>query len=96
MSIEQEIDQRIQKSGAGYREWYVGLAVDPKARLFVDHNVNEASGAWYFRDAGTVAGAQDIEAIFLKKGCKGGAIRRDVSQHIYAYKMTRTTKGCQI
>ncbi len=93
MSIEQEIDNLIQKTGANYREWYVGLAINPRQRLFSGHNVNEQSGAWLFRDAGSEATARDLETIFLKKGCKGGALKRDSSRHIYAYKMTRTTRG---
>ncbi len=93
MNIEQEIDDLIHKSGANYREWYVGLAINPRERLFTGHNVSEQSGVWLFRDAGSEVGARDIEAIFLKKGCKGGTFKRDSSRHVYAYKMTRTTRG---
>jgi hypothetical protein len=93
MNIEQEIDSIIQKSGANYREWYVGLAINPRERLFVGHNVSEQSGIWITRDAGSEFGARDVEAIFLKKGCKGGAPKKDSSRHVYAYKMTRTTRG---
>jgi len=93
MTIEQEIDSLIRKSGVNYREWYVGLAIDPRKRLFDGHNVSEKSGTWTFKDAGSEEGARDIEAIFLKKGCKGGGLKRDSSRHIYAYRMTRTTRG---
>jgi hypothetical protein len=93
MDIEQQIDGLIQKSGGSYREWYVGLAINPRERLFAGHNVDEKSGLWTFRDAGSEALARGIEAIFLKKGCKGGSFRKDSSRHIYAYKMTKTTHG---
>ncbi|MEI7998494.1 MAG: hypothetical protein WCH62_03195 [Candidatus Omnitrophota bacterium] len=95
MNIEKDIDDLILKSGANYREWYVGLAINPRSRLFTDHNVNEQSGVWICRDAGSETDARGVEAVFLKKGCKGGALKRDSSRHIYAYKMTKTTRGCQ-
>jgi hypothetical protein len=93
MSIEQEIDSLIQKGGGGYGQWYVGLAINVRERLFDGHQVNEKSGMWTYKDAGSEMAARDIEAIFLKKGCKGGNLKRDSSRHIYAYKMTRTTRG---
>ena len=93
MNIEQEIDSLIHKSGSGYREWYVGLAINPRQRLFEGHNVSEKSGMWTYKDAGSEIEARDIEAVFLKRGCKGGSIKKDSSRHIYAYKMTRTTRG---
>ncbi len=93
MNIEQEIDSLIQKSGANYREWYVGLAINPREQLFTGHNVSEKSGTWVYKDAGSEITARDIEAIFLKKGCKGGSMKKDSSRHIYAYKIMRTTWG---
>ncbi len=93
MSIEREIDDLIQKSGANYREWYVGVAINPREQLFTGHNVDERCGIWIYRDAYSEAGARNIEAIFLKKNCHGGSVRRDSSRHIYAYKMTRSTRG---
>jgi len=93
MSIETEIDVRIAKYGKGYREWYVGIAANPGQRLFVGHNVSQEGGAWIYRDAGSVSMAKTIEAIFLKKGCKGGQISSDSPHYVYAYKMTRTTRG---
>jgi hypothetical protein len=93
MSIEEDIDGLIQKSGAKYGEWYIGLAINPREKLFTAHNVNEQSDVWIIRDAGSEMAARDIEAIFLKKRCKGGSLRRDSSRHIYVYKMTKTTRG---
>ncbi len=93
MSIESDIDGIIQKSGANYRDWYVGLAINPRERLFDGHNVSEKSGIWIARDAGSEMVAREVEALFLKKGCKGGTLKKDSSRHVYAYKMTRTTRG---
>jgi hypothetical protein len=88
MSIEKEIDDLIQKSGANYREWYVGVAINPRERLFTIHNVSEKSGVWISRDAHSEGEARNIEAIFLKKNCKGGSFKRDSSRHVYAFKIT--------
>lgn len=93
MNIEQEFDACINRSKAGYREWYVGLAANPQERLFDGHNVSQKDGAWIHRDAGSGLMAKDIETIFLKKGCKGGPSQKDSPRHVYAYKMTRTTRG---
>ena len=93
MSIETEIDVCITKCGKGYREWYVGVAANPDERLFQGHNVSQDGGAWIYRDAGSVSGAKIIEAIFHKKGCKGAAGNTDRSHFVYAYRMTRTTRG---
>jgi len=37
--------------------------------------------------------AKIIEAIFHKKGCKGGPGGPDSPHYVYAYRMTRTTRG---
>jgi len=93
MSIETEIDVCINKCGKGYREWYVGVAVNPDKRLFEGHNVSQEAGAWIYRDAGSATMAKTIEAVFLKKGCKGGVGATDSPHFVYAYRMTRTTRG---
>ena len=97
MNVEKEIDNRIHKSGGGYPAWYVGITTNPRKKLFEGHNVSERAGAWLYRDAGSESMAKDVEAIFLKRGCKGtnGLGSGDSSHYIYAYKMTRTTRGSQ-
>ena len=93
MGIESEIDGRINKCGKGYREWYVGTAANPNQRLFEGHNVSQDGGTWIYRDAGSEIMAKTIEAVFIKKGCKGGSGGGDKSHYVYAYRMTRTTRG---
>jgi hypothetical protein len=93
MGIEAEIDVRINKCGKGYREWYVGIAANPDQRLFEGHNVSQEGGTWIYRDAGSESMAKTIEAIFIKKGCKGGSGGGDKPHYVYAYRMTRTTRG---
>jgi len=53
--------------------------------------VSEKSGIWIYKDAGREIAARDIEAIFLKKGCKGGTVKKDSSRFVYVYKMIRTS-----
>ena len=93
MSVEKEIDVRISRSKTGYPGWYVGIAADPRERLFTGHNVDEGGGAWFYKDAGTEFMAKAIEATFMKKGCKGAPAKGSSSHHVYAYRMTRTTRG---
>ena len=89
MSIEQDIDNLIQNSGGKYRDWYVGLAINPRKELFEAHHVSEKSGTWTFKDAGSEMVARGIETIFIKKGCKSGAAKKDSSRYVYVYKMSR-------
>jgi hypothetical protein len=89
MNIEQEIDSLIQNSGGNYRQWFVGIAINPRQELFDVKHVSEKSGTWTFKNAGTEMAAREMEAIFIKKGCKGGAPKKDSSRFIYVYKMTR-------
>jgi hypothetical protein len=93
MSIEEEIDSVIQSGGGNYRDWYIGLSLNPRERMFDGHNVSEKSGLWTHKDAGSEMMAREVEAFFLKKGCKGGGMKKDSSRHVYAYKMTKTTRG---
>ncbi len=94
MNIEQEIDHVIHKGGGSYSTWYVGIATNPRERLFEGHNVDEQGGGWLYLEAGSESSARDLETVFLKKGCKGGPAGKDFRPHyIYAYKMTRTTWG---
>mgnify|MGYP001598527765 CR=1 FL=1 len=91
--IAQEIDDHIRKGGDGYSSWYVGIASDPRARLFNDHNVNEHNGCWIFRDCGADTSARKVEEYFINKGCKGGTGGGDnTTRFVYAYKISRNTR----
>ena len=91
--IAGEIDAYIQQHGGIYRNWYVGIATDPRKRLFNDHNVDEKSGAWIYRDAGSESAARQIENYFIDKGCQGGSGGGDAStKYVYAYRITSTTR----
>lgn len=75
-----------------YSRWYVGIASDPKERLFGDHNVSESGGAWIYRDAESESIARDVEKYFLNLGANGGGGGGDgSSRYVYAYRKTSTT-----
>ena len=84
----------IRKNGGVYRQWYVGVATDPKKRLFNDHNVNEKNDSWIYSDhLGTDAVARMVEDYFLRKGCIGGPGGGDSSScYAYAYKINGHTR----
>lgn len=97
MSTEQkviaEIDAYIRQNGGVYSAWYVGIAADPRKRLFEDHNVREHGDLWIYRDCGTDVAARRVEQCFLRMGCKGGdggGYRN--TRYAYAYKITPTTR----
>ena len=88
-----EIDAHIRKCGGSYRDWYVGIASNPRDRLFNDHNVDEKGGSWIYKDAGSESAARQVESYFIDKGCKGGGGGGDAStRYVYAYRITSTTK----
>ena len=86
------IDAHIKKCGGGYPAWYVGIAADPRDRLFSAHCVSEKGDAWIVRDCGDDATARRVEMAFLNAGCKGshGGGDRD-TRFAYAYKISSTT-----
>ena len=91
--IAGEIDAYIHQCGGGYPNWYVGIASNPRNRLFNDHNVDEQKNYWIIRDAGSEPVARQIEKFFLDKGCQGGGGGGDAStRYVYAYRITSTTR----
>jgi len=92
--IVAEIKAYIDENGGIYRQWYVGIATDPKDRLFNDHNVRQNGDAWIHRDAGSASVAREIENYFLEQlGTDGGPGGGDDStRYVYAYKKVAHTK----
>ena len=88
-----EIEAYIRQNGGQFRLWYAGIATDPRARLFVDHNVNERTDLWIYRDAGSEAAARAAERYLLGLGCKGdegGGDNR--TRFVYAYLINTHTR----
>jgi len=86
-----DIKSYVANNGGDYSQWYVGIATDPKQRLFNDHAVKEKSAWIYHRCAGADI-ARAIEKFFLTQGMQGGSGGGDDnSEYVYAYKIGRHT-----
>ena len=74
--------------GGSYSEWYVGIAEDPKDRLFNDHNVRKEEDYWIYDEADSHQSARNVEDYFVNtlktKGGLGGGSSQ--SKFVYAYK----------
>ena len=92
-SIINDIENHIENNGVDYRNWYVGIAKDPKDRLFNDHNVPEKNHAWIYRKVDSVDVARSVEKYFIEQhhtdGAPGGG--DELSKFVYAYKKASFT-----
>jgi len=90
--IIHDFDSHMKQEGNGYRNWYVGITSDPRARLFDEHQVSETNGWWIFRTATTTDSARAVEDHFLALGCDGGPGGGDTrTRCVYAYRKTFNT-----
>lgn len=90
--IINEFLAHMRQNGGVGREWYVGITDDPRSRLFNDHRVSETTGAWIYRDAGTINVARAVEQYLLDQGCDGGSGGGSTQSHfVYAYRRTAST-----
>ncbi|MYA37111.1 MAG: hypothetical protein F4193_06940 [Candidatus Dadabacteria bacterium] len=91
--IIEEIQRYITNRGGDLREWYVGIAANPRERLFDDHSVNKQNGTWIFRTAESSTVAREIEQYFLERGARGGSGGGSInSMSVYAYRVTAQTR----
>lgn len=80
------IDTYMQRFQYKNSDWYVGVATDPRKRLFNDHNVDEKNGIWIYEQATSDAVARAVEQAYLDAGHDGGAGGGDQSSvYVYAY-----------
>ncbi len=88
------IDTFMKKFQYKNSDWYVGIATDPRARLFTDHTVDEKNGTWIYEQATSDSVARDVEQAYLDTGHDGGAGGGDSSTvYVYAYvKLQGTTR----
>ena len=90
-----EIQKYINNNGgvaSGYG-WYVGVTVDPKRRLFREHNVNEQNAPWIYGEVSSDHEARYVENYFLSKGCKGSPKEGALDAiYVYAYHINLYTK----
>lgn len=84
----------VNSSGIRWSDWYVGIAANPRSRLFVEHNVQEHGGRWIYEDAGSEQGARTVEKFLIEtygtKGDTGGG--DSTTTYVYAYAITPTTR----
>lgn len=90
-----EIKAFMAKWGGRYIDWYIGIAFDPRQRLFNDHGVNEESDSWIYREALNSDSARWVEDYFINtfgtSGDTGGG--DSTTKFVYAYKKaTHTTE----
>ena len=87
--IAADIDRYIWNHGGLYRNWYVGIAANPRDRLFSNHNVSEQFGSWIYREAANDAVARNVEQHFVnQKGTQGGSGGGDFrTRYVYAFKI---------
>lgn len=87
-----DISNYIANNGGQYRDWYIGITLDARQRLFNDHRVYENGSGWIFREADTNPEARSIEKYFLDHGCDGGTGGGDnTSRMVYSYKKSGHT-----
>lgn len=77
-----------------YSDWYVGIASDPKERLFEDHNVDKETNGWIYRKAESSDIAREIEEYLIDvlgtDGDTGGG--DETTDWVYAYKKAPHTE----
>jgi len=92
MKIINEIEDYVGKCGGAFSSWYIGIAEDPRDRLFSEHNVSEKNGNWVYRPTSSSVTARNIEQHFLGLGMDGGSGGGDyLSKAVYSYKKTYST-----
>lgn len=88
-----EIIAYIRENGGIYSDWYVGIAADPRDRLFNNHGVMEKGGSWIYCPCETSNDARSVEKYFLDRlNAKGGSGGGDyTTKSVYAYRITSYT-----
>ncbi len=67
-SIIMEILGFIYREGGSPKTWYIGVARDPRQRLFDEHRLNYQNDAWIYRTAKSESEALHVQAYFLEFG----------------------------
>lgn len=93
VSIANEILQHVNSEGSSKSSWYVGIASNPRDRLFKDHNVQEKNSWWIYKNTVTDTSSRRIERYLIDSyGFDGGDGGGDYTTiFVYAYRKTHTT-----
>jgi hypothetical protein len=90
--IVADIENHVRFCGGTYSQWYIGIAANPKNRLFVAHAVKEKGDAWIYRECANSETARVIEQFFISRGMDGGVGGGDSSTKcVYSYRKTSST-----
>jgi hypothetical protein len=92
--IKSDLEAHIAKGGGGCSAWYVGIAKDPRDRLFNGHGVQQKGDWWIYRQAQSSDAARSVESHFVGSlGTDGGTGGGDPdSRFVYAYKKNAHTR----
>jgi len=63
--IKYEILAYIKEFGGDFRDWYIGIAADPKKTLFENHSVHKDDDIWLYKQALTFAACKTVQTYFL-------------------------------
>jgi hypothetical protein len=93
-TIIREIEDYVANFGGNFPDWYVGIASNPKNRLFQDHNVNVENDSWIHKLARSLNDVRAIEDHFHNVRHADGAGRGgdNTTVYIYAYRKTKNTR----
>lgn len=83
---------RLQhKPTTPFADWYVGVAKDPRERLFQHHAVNEAAGDWAFEEAESAKAARRIARSFHDGAGFDGELDEPDPDALYVYVYLKTS-----
>ncbi len=85
VTTDQIIDEMrtyVRNCAGLYPGWYCGITHNPRHRLFTFHKVKPPE-QWIHGECGSMEQAKEIEAYFLKQGCKGGSAVFDGKEEDY-------------
>ncbi len=94
IEIQRAITDYIGKTGyTQAKDWYIGIATDPKERLFNDHNVSEQNGKWGYYPADSEQTTRNAESSLLEKypSFQGGTGDGTSPSYVYTYYVTADT-----
>ncbi|MEI7640551.1 MAG: hypothetical protein WCJ46_03455 [bacterium] len=91
--VIEKIGEYVAKKGGQHREWYLGLAEDPKKAMFQKHNVDKDTDYWFFKFATDAIEAARIQDKMLMSGFDGEKVSHDAKAiGVFVYRKRPHTK----
>ncbi len=89
--IVRGIQNHIDKYDSKATDWYIGIAINIRNKLFEAHKVSEENGVWIYRAAENHRVAKEIKKHFVSLGLKNNDEDDDQSGTvIFVYKSSAT------